>query len=113
MTDCAKVFETALAAGNAALEAAKPTPMTVVGGGERYFVSEGACGFAWVAFKGNTKFGRWAKKVGVARAAYPTGMQYWVSQGGQSVDRKEAFARAFAAVLNFNGIEAYANYRMD
>lgn len=41
------------------------------------------------------------------------GLQYWVSQGGQSMQRKEAFARAFASVLKANGIDAFADSRMD
>jgi hypothetical protein len=105
-------------AGMAALEAACPTPMIVTGGvpGEppkTWYVEEGACGFAWVEFAGSTSFGRWAKKTGLASKAYPKGLMIWVSEGGQSIDRKEAYASAFAKVLNEAGIKAYANSRLD
>jgi hypothetical protein len=112
------------AAGQAALVAATPTPMIV---GEAvdlfsdkidyakptYYVAEGACGFAWVWFKGNTPFGRAMKAAGKASEGYPTGLQVWVSEGGQSIARKEAYARAYATVLKEAGITAYAQSRLD
>lgn len=119
----AGIFVAAVAAGEAALEAAKPTPMAIVEadiltgepkvGARRLVIDEGPCGFAWVVFPGNTAFGRHMKKHGHARKAYGGGLQYWVSQGGQSMQRKEAFARAFASVLKANGIDAFADSRMD
>lgn len=104
--------------GMAALNATCPTPMIVTGGApgetpKSWYIEEGACGFAWVEFAGNTAFGRWAKKAGVARPHYPKGLSVWVSEGGQSIDRKEAYARAFARVLNDAGIRAYAGSRLD
>lgn len=123
-TDFAALYAEADAAGKAAAEAAVPTPIVV--GSETspfsgqidytqptYFVSEGLCGFAWVSFKGNTAWGRWAKKAGVARPAYGGGLQVWVSGYGQSVTRKEAYAAAFAGVLQAAGITAYAGSRLD
>jgi hypothetical protein len=71
------------------------------------------CGFAWVKFAGNTAFGRWAKKQGLATKAYPNGLMIWVSQFGQSMDKKETYAREFASVLESHGITAYAQSRMD
>lgn len=127
----AKKFETlwqkALDAGNAAAAACTPTPMIVgtakaiFGPGAddidyskpTYYVGSGVCGFAWVTFKGNTGFGRWAKKAGIAKPAYGGGLMYRVSGYGQSLERKEAYARAFAAVLTEAGITAYAQSRMD
>jgi hypothetical protein len=44
---------------------------------------------------------------------YGGGVTYWVSQFGQSVDRKAAFAGAFAKVLRENGIQATAGDRLD
>jgi hypothetical protein len=38
---------------------------------------------------------------------------YWVSVFGQSVDRKAAFAGAYAKVLRENGIQATAGDRLD
>jgi hypothetical protein len=78
-----------------------------------YFEAGGVCGFAWVNFKGNTPFGRWAKKAGKARPQYPTGLCVWVREFGQSMERKEAYAHAFAKVLTEFGVPAYADCRMD
>lgn len=122
--DWAEVWQRADIAGQEAAKACTPTPM-VVGSPTTplgndidyskptYSVNEGVCGFAWVRFKGNTSFGRWAKKTGRARSAYGGGLQYWVSQFGQSLERKAAYARAFAKVLNEEEITAYAESRMD
>lgn len=111
--DFSKVYENAHNAGMNALIECVPTPMTVAGGNREWYVSEGACGFAWVEFAGNTAFGRWAKKVGKARPHYPSGLCVWVGEGGQSIGRKEAYAVAFAKVLNDAGIKAYAGSRLD
>ena len=110
--------EAGMKAGNNAL----PTPMVVgdadimgnpVPGGSRYYVSEGMCGFAWVSFKGNTSFGRAMKAAGLARPQYGGGLSVWVSEFGQSIERKEAYARAYAAVLREHGVEAYSGSRLD
>ena len=117
-----QLFQAAHAAGMNALNAATPTPMRIVQAdvwgnpvpdAKVYDVPEGCCGFAWVRIKGNTAFGREMKKHGLFSRAYPTGLQFWVGEGGQSVERKEAFARAFAKVLRDNGIDAYAESRLD
>jgi hypothetical protein len=106
-------------AGLAAGEAVAPRPMVVVGGvpgGEqkKYFVSEGVCGFAWITIRpGNSAFARYLKKVGKASKAYGGGVQVWVGQFNQSMQRKEAYANAYAAVLREAGVNAYAGSRMD
>lgn len=78
-----------------------------------HYVADGPCGFAWVSFKGNTPFGRWAKKEGVAKPGYPTGLQIWIGDYNQSMQKKSAHADAMAKVLRDAGIAAYANERMD
>jgi hypothetical protein len=111
-------------ASEVALEAAAkavPTPMTVVESdlltgapsGRSYYVSEGLCGFAWVKIKGNTPFGRWAKKMGYARPAYGGGLMIYCPLNTQSYDRKTAWANAFAKVLMDAGIFAYCDSRLD
>lgn len=117
------VIQEAQAAGIKAGIAAVPVPMGVIEvdplsgmpkeGSELHVLDEGACGFAWIWFPGNTAFGKFAKKAGLARSSYPTGLQIWVSQFGQSITRKEAYAKAFAQVLNAHGIKAYADSRLD
>ena len=75
---------------------------------------EGVCGFAWVTVRpGGCSFARWGVKQGVFKSAYGGGVSYWVSGYGQSMARKEAYARAAAAILARAGVKAYAGSRMD
>jgi len=139
------LYERALAAGEAALIAATPTPM-VVGeakdlfsnefkeGAKLHFVEGGVCGFAWVNVRsrnGGLKFINSLAKAGLAKKGddyshdgttintrfrkdhYYGGYTFWVKEGDQSMERKEAFANAFAKVLTETGMTAYANSRMD
>ena len=113
-SDYQSTIERAIKAGIEAGRDCMPIPMHVLENNipiDR--VDDGACGFAWVSFAGNTAFGKWAKKQGFARPHYPKGLCYWVSEFGQSVDRKSAFAGAFAEVLRQAGIECYAGSRLD
>jgi hypothetical protein len=65
-------------------------------------------------YPGNSSFALWAKKNKGWFSAYRSGMQMSVSAFGQSMERKEAYARAFAEVLRAElGIEAYSSSRMD
>jgi hypothetical protein len=106
-------------AGMVAGQSVIPEPMVVqqIGAGGEVLktyepVMDGVCGFAWVQIKGNTTFGRWAKQNGASKA-YPNGLMFWVGEFDQSMTRKEAYASAFAKVLNEAGIQAYADSRMD
>jgi hypothetical protein len=95
---------------------ASPVPMHVIDElrGQLWRVDDGACGFAWVTVKpANSSFGIWAKKTGLMRSAYGGGIQYWVSEFGQSVERKSAFAAAYAETLRAAGIDAFAGSRLD
>lgn len=71
------------------------------------------CGFAWVEFKGNTAWARWAKRAGLARKHYPSGVCIWISQFNQSYDLKMAYAEAYAATLRRYDITAHADGRLD
>lgn len=83
------------------------------------------CGFAWVKISGATAFGRWAKANGLARPAYPSGLQFWkpgdwpsaAALGfpiyGQDMDFHLAGALAFATRLSDFGIPATVDYRLD
>ena len=109
------ILDTAIDAGLKAHDAARPTPMTVTGVNQHYFVPEGACGFAWVkvyGIKGNTRIGKMLKARGFTKS-YTGGLQYWISTMTQSVARKEAYAEAMACVLRSHGLEAYADSRLD
>lgn len=109
MTDFAAIAREAHEAGMKAAEEANVQMIGVQG----YAGSFPICGFAWIRFPGNTAWGRWAKKNAGASKAYPTGLSIWVSQFNQSVDRKYAYARAYANVLNSHGIKAHADSRLD
>ena len=122
----ATVYADAHAKGISAGNACSPTPM-VVGtpttplgddidySKDTYYVSDGVCGFAWVNIKpargGFVKFLK-DNKIG-RKDSYYGGYTVWVSHFGQSLARKESYARAFANHLNENGIKAYSMSRMD
>jgi hypothetical protein len=97
----------------------KPVPMRVIetaGEGRVWDVPDGACGFAWVEFKGNSKIGRRVKQMFDAdttprngmvsgHKGYPSGYHLWVFAFGQSYDRKSAMAGAIAGYLRSKGYD--------
>ena len=115
----ATVYADAHAQGVKAGNACSPTPMIVgtpttpLGNDIDYekdvhYVSDGACGFAWVNIKpARGKFVKFLKDNNIGRKdSYYGGYTVWVSGFGQSLDRKTAYAQAFASVLKENGITA-------
>jgi hypothetical protein len=123
-----ELYAKADAAGRAAVEKATVIPMVVgtatsLFGNEidrskpTYFVEGGPCGFSWVNLKpGNCKFANWLKATRRARTdSYYGGVTIWVSEYGQSMQRKEAYATAFAEVIREAGVakSVYAQSRMD
>lgn len=112
-TDLEAIYQEACEAGRAAVAARTVTPMVVTGGGQRYFVADGVCGFAWINVPGNSAFGKFLKKEKGCRSGYPTGIDWWISEYSQSMEKKEAFAYAAASVLQKHGIKARAGSRMD
>ena len=122
----AAVFKKARDAGLAAAAARVPVPMIVVNRANslddnspivsRYApVMGGVCGFAWVKIKpANSAFARWCKAEGIGhKDSYAGGWSISCSDFGQSMEKKEAYADAFADVLQAEGIRAYAQSRMD
>lgn len=118
------LYMAAYEAGMAAGEACNPMPMVVEQRANmlddnapvvrRDYVADGVCGFAWVVVRpGNSAFARWLKENSLARPHYAGGVSIWVTTFGQSMQRKEAYARAFAKVLQDNDIKANAESRMD
>lgn len=78
------------------------------------YILDGLCGFAWVTIKpARGAFVNYLKNRKVGSNGYYGGYEIWVREFGQSVDRKAAFAGAFAEVLNKYGISAYAGSRLD
>jgi DNA-directed RNA polymerase subunit N (RpoN/RPB10) len=119
--ECSALYVRALQAGREAGDNARPTPMHVVqedGMGnviKRYEpVMDGVCGFGWVNIRpGNCSFANWLKKRGHARRSYSGGVDIWISDYGQSYERKVAHARAMAQVFTDAGITAYGTGRVD
>jgi hypothetical protein len=115
----------AATAGVLAAEAVVVTPMHVVQHANPLddsspvvrdygLIESGVCGFAWInVTPGNSSFALWLKKTNTARRAYTGGVQIWVSDFGQSMTRKEAYAAAYAEVIREAGLKAYAGSRMD
>ena len=116
------------AAGIVAGIKAKPTPMMV---GEAkspfsneidyekqtYLLDDGACGYAWITIRpGNSKLANAYKKLGLAKPAYGGGVSVWVNEFGQSVERKTAYANAYAIKLRElcpSVTNIYADSRLD
>jgi hypothetical protein len=81
-----------------------------------YLLDEGACGFAWITIRpGNSKLANAYKKLGLAKSAYGGGVSVWVGEFGQSIDRKSAYANAYAEKLReLTGEERiYGESRLD
>jgi hypothetical protein len=81
----------------------------------QYYVGDGVCGFAWVKITpARGKFVKWLKDNRIGRSnSYEGGYDISISDYNQSLQKKEAYANAFAKVLVDKGIKAYANSRMD
>lgn len=123
--ECSDLWVRAHSAGLRAGYDAIPQPMTVVSREDplndnspvrqSWYVPEGVCGFAWVNVRpANSSFARYLKQCHGAHKAYAVGgVELWVHNFGQSYERKLAYARAFADVLNEAGVKAYASGRLD
>ena len=120
------IYSEAHTKGMAAGNACTPTPMVVgepttpLGNDidyskDTWYVSDGVCGFAWVNIKpARGKFVKFLKDNNIGRKdSYYGGYTIWVSGFGQSLERKSAYARSFAKVLDDNGLKAYSMSRMD
>lgn len=108
-----QLWNAAYQAGLDAVEKTYVRPMVVKSATQSWFVADGVCGFAWVTVPGNCAFGKWGKAKGLFSKAYPKGLWYWVGEFDQSMQKKEAFARAVAEFLRQNGVEAHAGSRID
>lgn len=123
--EAAALHQQAHAAGVKAADAHVPTPMVVQEHANplddnspvvRTYepVMGGVCGFAKIVVtKGNGSFARWLRDTGYGSKNYEGGTMIWVRQYGQSMEKKSAYAEAYAKVLNEAGVEAYASAWMD
>jgi hypothetical protein len=120
----AVLYAAAHNAGNAAVESATIQPMIVQQRAnplndssdlvKQYYVEDGVCGFASIVVKPATSsFAKYLKLNCGARKSYYGGIALSVQAFNQSLQKKEAYAYAFAKVLNEAGINAYVESRMD
>ena len=111
-------------AGNNAVTQTTVTPMIVTQAANplddssavvnAWVVNDGVCGFASVIIKpANSKFAKFLVANQLARKHYAGGVSMSIFDFNQSLTKKEAYAYAFAKVLNDNGITAYVDSRMD
>jgi hypothetical protein len=120
------VFSTAHSAGLKAARETTPTPMIVQEHEnmlddhypvkKSYLVPSGVCGFAWInVTPGTSSFAKWLVANGYAqRSSYYGGVTVNTPREfGQGMERKEAYAHAFAKVLNVVRIKAHSMSRMD
>jgi hypothetical protein len=111
--DMANLYATANAEGVKAATAMVPNPM-IVQGYENDPIMDGVCGFAWVTIRpGTSRFAKWLVQNDLASKAYGGGVQIWIGAYNQSMQKKEAHARAMAKVFQAAGISATAGSRMD
>lgn len=127
MTDSfSELWKKAVAAGTAAGATVQPKPMVVTQHAnmlddaspveKAWIVADGLCGFAWVNVKpGTSSFAKWLVREGHARRdSYYGGVTVWISDYGQSVTRKTAYAEAMAKTLREAGIpRTFAQSRLD
>ncbi len=86
-----------------------------------YILDDYPCGFSWVDVyplnKGNTRLGKEERKMlesaGFSKNDYTKTYQLWISAYNQSIQKKEAYASAYAKVLRENDIRAYSGSRLD
>ena len=123
--DFQTLYDLANAAGKCAVNKLKVQPMVVQQHANiiddsspvinEWYVADGVCGFAWVNIKpGNSAFAKWLKTKNLAdKDSYYGGVTILISDYNQSMQKKEAYAYAFAKVLRHNGIKAQSYSRMD
>ena len=118
------IYQQAHYKGNVAVEMTTVAPMVVqqrenpLDDNSRlvrqYFVSDGVCGFASVTVKpANSKFAKYLVENGLGRKGYGGGVCMSIRDFNQSLQKKEAYAYAFASVLNEHGIKAHVESRID
>lgn len=100
------VYDSVLNATNNGINAARLASVEPIGivtdsqcPDQPFYVSSGICGFAWVVVKGARGLLRSELLEHGFAPHYGGGLSLWISEHGQSYDRKQAHAREFADSL--------------
>jgi hypothetical protein len=102
----AALIDLARSAGQQVAQQTIPTPMVVQDGNSREVIKEGSCGGAYVVIPdARSGFARWLRVSRIGASHSPSGQRVYAETGGQSQERAEAYAHAFANVLKMNGVE--------
>ena len=115
----AEIYRDAHEAGMNAANECTPEPMVVRYQGadgqmQRDVIYDGVCGFAWIRMPARGKFVKFLKMNEIGRKSFTeSGWRINVDLFNQSMQKKEAYASAFAKVLRTNNIDAYSESRMD
>ena len=111
----AKAHEAGMAAGNAMVPRAMAVRYQDANGRPAVeVVEDGVCGFAYVSVKpGTGAFAKFMKKELGGFKRYYGGVQISVPYFNQSLGKKEAYAAAYARVLNEAGVNAFSESRID
>ena len=110
-----ELFYQATSKADQAFKEATPEPMTVTDGTNTWKVDEGMCGFASVNIRpARGKFVKFLKDHSIGSPdGYLGGYTVYARTGSQSYERNTAWAQAFAAVLNSEGLNATSHSRLD
>lgn len=112
-----ELYEKAKQAGIEAGNAAACTPMRVFNHAnpqQFWEIEDGVCGFASVIIKpARGTFVKWLKDNKIGYKSYYGGYEFSIHEHNQSMQRKEAHARAMVAVLKEAGLNCYSSSRMD
>jgi hypothetical protein len=101
-----RLLELARAAGIKASKDIIPTPMVVQWNNKHEVIDEGVCGGAYVVVSNaRNGFARWLRASHVGEPTTPSGQGIFAESAGQSKERAESYAHAFANVLKMNGVE--------
>ncbi len=115
----AALYKRAHEAGMKAGKAASPRAMIVTQQygpqrGRQDYVADGVCGFAYIVVPARGGFAQWLRATEKGRKwSSEPGVHISVHEFGQSMERKSAYAAAFAKVLNEAGVKATTFSRMD
>jgi phosphoserine phosphatase len=110
------VYSEACAAGAEAAKNLKVTPMVINDRrtGKQHVIEGGPCGFAGIRITpARGKMVTYLKKQGIGSKSIVGGYYIFVREYAQSLALKEAYATAFARVLNANGVKCHPESRID